>query len=85
MTFSRGQRLILWCAVGAALLLGLALSEWLMDELTSSSRGEASLRTFFAVLGAVLLVASIVVREVFVIQQRDADPSRDKQDQAPRS
>lgn len=66
---SRENKILLWCLLGGIALLGLSLGELFFEELVEY-RHRDSAQWSLGLLGAVLLVAAFVLREVFRNRQK---------------
>jgi hypothetical protein len=66
---NREHKILLWCVLSGTALLSLALGEWAISEIFGYSNRDAA-QWSLGVLGAVLLVATFVLREVFRNRQK---------------
>jgi uncharacterized membrane protein YeaQ/YmgE (transglycosylase-associated protein family) len=62
---SRENKILLWCLVGGVGLVCLSAGEWFFGEFFDHYREGDNAKMFLGTIGAVLLVACFVLREVF--------------------
>jgi uncharacterized membrane protein YeaQ/YmgE (transglycosylase-associated protein family) len=62
---SRESKILLWCLVAGIGFICLAIGEWLFEGFFDGGSDEESAKMVVGILGAMLLVAGAVLREVY--------------------